>query len=94
MDWKVFFTTFFAIFIAELGDKTQLATFSFAAGTGSRLAVFLAASLALVCTSALGVVAAEVVQKWVSPRTLQLVSGLLFILVGLWMLLSWKSKSI
>lgn len=93
MDWRVFITTFFAILIAELGDKTQLATFSFAAGTQSRWSVFFAASLALVCTSAVGVLAADLIQRWLSPRILQLASGILFLIVGLWMLWEWHNST-
>ncbi len=87
MEWKLFLTTFLAIFIAELGDKTQLATFCFATEATSRWTVFLAASTALVCTSAIAVLCSDLVKRFVSPDILRWVSGSLFILIGLWILL-------
>jgi putative Ca2+/H+ antiporter (TMEM165/GDT1 family) len=58
MDWKLLFTVFFTIFIAEIGDKTQLATLLYASGVEvSKVTVFFGASVALILTSALGVVA-------------------------------------
>ncbi len=86
MDWKLFFTTFIAVFLAELGDKTQLATFSFAAGSRSKFTVFVAASCALILTSALGVLVATQLQKWLSPRVIKLISGGLFVAIGIWIL--------
>ncbi len=87
MDWKLFATIFASIFIAELGDKTQLATLLFSAdGKHSRWMVFLAASAALVTTTALGVVAGQWISKMVPPRYLQWTAGAGFIAIGLWML--------
>lgn len=56
MDWRVFGTAFVTLFLAELGDKTQLAVITMTANTESKVAVFLGASLALVFVSLLGVV--------------------------------------
>lgn len=84
MDWKVFLTTFAAIFIAELGDKTQLATMLFAADkTVSKTTVFLAASTALVLASAIGVLAGTVISAYVSEKMLRYVAGAGFIVIGL-----------
>jgi|JI6StandDraft_1071083.scaffolds.fasta_scaffold890565_1 putative Ca2+/H+ antiporter (TMEM165/GDT1 family) len=85
MDWKVFTTAFVTVFLAELGDKTQLAALTLATGRG-RLAVFLGASLALVCTTALAVVAAEGITRVVSPVTLKRLAGAMFVLLGAWTL--------
>ena len=88
MDLKVLVTVFTAVFIAELGDKTQLATMLFAADREvSKWTVFIGASLALVCTSALGVAAGMVLSNYVSERQLSWVAGLGFIAIGAWILM-------
>ena len=85
MDIKILATVFATIFLAELGDKTQLATLLFAARDGSNLfAIFVAASAALVVTSAIGVLAGGFVSQHVDPRYLSYVAGAGFILVGVW----------
>lgn len=88
MDLKVLLTTFGMIFLAELGDKTQLATFSFAAESKSRLAVFLGSAGALVLTSLLAVVLGSGVSRLVPANHIKVGAGALFILLGLWMILS------
>ena len=89
MYWKYFGVVFAAVFIAELGDKTQLATMLFASDKEvSKWVVFFAASTALVATSALGVLAGSVVSEFVSEKTLGLVAGMGFIAVGTWTLYS------
>jgi putative Ca2+/H+ antiporter (TMEM165/GDT1 family) len=88
MDIKIFFTVFATIFLAELGDKTQLATLLFATDKEvSKWVVFAAASLALVACSAIGVLAGGWVSQHVSERLLKLIAGLGFILIGAWTLL-------
>ncbi len=87
MEWKLFASTFAAIFLAEIGDKTQLATLSLAAGGSSRWVVFAAASLALVATSAIAVIAGEAVSRIFPPLWLHRGAGALFIVLGLWFLL-------
>ena len=87
MDLKLFATVFVTVFIAELGDKTQLATLLYAADARtSKLLVFAAAASALVLTSALGVLAGGLVGTYVSERALRWVAGLGFIAVGVWVL--------
>lgn len=83
MDWKLFGSTFVAIFIAELGDKTQLATLSLAAGGKSRWVVFAASALALVATSAIAVLGGEAITRIVSPVWLRRIAGGVFVLMGL-----------
>jgi len=92
MDFKVLLTTFGLIFLAELGDKTQLATFAFAAESKSRLAVFLGSACALLLTSLLAVVFGSAVSRLVPPNYIKLGAGALFVLLGLWMLLSLGEK--
>lgn len=85
MDIKLFATVFGTVFLAELGDKTQLATLLFAAREGSSLwTVFVAASLALVATSAIGVAAGGLVSDYVSPKLLSYTAGVGFLLIGAW----------
>jgi putative Ca2+/H+ antiporter (TMEM165/GDT1 family) len=87
MDFKILATVFTSVFIAELGDKTQLATMLFASDKEtSKLTVFLGASLALVVTSAIGVIAGSAISQYVSERTLQYLAGIGFIAIGIWTL--------
>ena len=87
MDWKILSTVFTSVFIAELGDKTQLATMLFASDKDTnKLTVFLGASLALVVTSALGVVAGSFISEYVSERFLHYLAGVGFIAIGVWTL--------
>ena len=90
MDLKVLSTVFTAVFIAELGDKTQLATFLFAADKQvSKAAVFAGAASALVLASAIGVIAGGALSRHVSEKALHIVAGGGFILIGIWTL--WKA---
>ena len=85
MDLKLFLTIFTTIFVAELGDKTQLATLLYAAEVHNpKLTVFAAAATALVLTSALGVIAGGLLAQHLNPRVLSWVAGLGFIAIGLW----------
>lgn len=86
MDLKLFASTFIAIFLAELGDKTQLATFSLAASSGQRWTIFLGASLALLVATLLGIMAGGLVMKTVPPEYIRIGAGVLFILIGTAML--------
>ncbi len=85
MDLKAFSTVFIAIFIAELGDKTQIATMLFAADKEvSKLTVFLGSSLALIFASAVGVLAGGIISHFISEKHLHYVAGLGFIVIGIW----------
>jgi putative Ca2+/H+ antiporter (TMEM165/GDT1 family) len=82
VDWKLFASTFAAIFVAELGDKTQLATLSLASGGKSRWIVFAGSALALVATSAIAVLGGEVVARFVPPHWIRRVAGVIFLGMG------------
>ncbi len=82
MDWKLLGTTFAAVFVAELGDKTQLAALSFSSSGSSRWTVFIGASLALILSTAIAVVAGEALTRVISPRMLQRGAGVLFLILG------------
>jgi putative Ca2+/H+ antiporter (TMEM165/GDT1 family) len=85
MNLQLFATVFSTIFIAEIGDKTQLATLLYAAETQNpKLTVFLASASALVLTAALGVLAGTFISQQVSPKVLSWVAGGGFIAVGVW----------
>ena len=85
MDWRTAAMVFATVFVAELGDKTQLATLLFSANRpGSRMTVFLAASAALVVACAIGVLAGSVLGRYVNPRHLTLFAGVGFIVIGAW----------
>jgi putative Ca2+/H+ antiporter (TMEM165/GDT1 family) len=85
MDIKLLLTVGVTIFLAELGDKTQLATLLFAAKSPGGLAtVFLGASLALVLASAVGVAAGGLIANYVSTRMLSYAAGVGFVAVGVW----------
>ncbi|MBI4474598.1 MAG: TMEM165/GDT1 family protein [Acidobacteria bacterium] len=80
---------FVSIFLAELGDKTQLATLLFATDkSAGKVGIFVAASAALVASTLLAVIAGEFLTRVVEPATLQKVAGVGFILVGVWTLYS------
>ena len=85
MDLKVLFVVFGTVFLAELGDKTQLATVLFASKPGvNLLTVFIGASLALMLSSLLAVAAGSVISQYVDPRYLSWVAGAGFIIIGIW----------
>ncbi|MCD6120314.1 MAG: TMEM165/GDT1 family protein [Spirochaetales bacterium] len=79
---KVIVSTFFMIFLAELGDKTQITTFAFASRSKSSLSVFIGASSALVLTSLIAVLIGEVVGKYVPAKVMKIVAGVIFLIFG------------
>ena len=87
MDLKMLGTIFAAVFVAELGDKTQLATLLFAADREvSRWTIFAGASAALVAASAIGVLAGSLLSQYINPRYLHYLAGAGFIAIGVWTL--------
>ena len=88
MDLKILTTVFVAVFIAELGDKTQLATLLFASDKEvSKLTVFAGASLALIIASGIGVLAGSLISNTVNEKYLHYLAGAGFIVIGIWTLL-------
>lgn len=89
MDLRLFATVFATIFVAELGDKTQLATLLYASDASHpKLTIFAASATALVLSSAIGVLAGSFVSEYLSPRLVRWIAGLGFIAVGVWVLLA------
>ena len=86
MDLKSFAIVFGTVFLAELGDKTQLATMLFATrDSAGLLPVFIAASLALVASTAIAVAFGSTISGLVNPRYLSYAAGTGFLLIGFWM---------
>lgn len=79
--------TFFLVFIAELGDKTQLATMLLSAKSNSIVPIFIGSSFALACSSFIGVFAGTYITKFVPPHFIQNCAGVLFIVMGIMILL-------
>lgn len=86
MEWKVFGTAFVTLFLAELGDKTQLAVITMTANTDSKLSVFLGASAALVLVSLLGVLLGGILSQYIPTEWLQRIVAVAFIIIGTLML--------
>ena len=85
MDTKLLVTVFSTVFLAELGDKTQLATLVFSANSpGARWTVFAGSALGLVLASAIGVLAGDLVSRTVDTRTLTRFAGAAFVAIGIW----------
>jgi Ca2+/H+ antiporter, TMEM165/GDT1 family len=87
MDWRVFITTFGVVFLAEMGDKTQLAAMTMAAQSKKPLAVFIGAALALVCVSAIGVAVGGLLSSYLPIVWIKRVSAVAFIVVGVLILM-------
>ena len=88
LEYKVLLTVFAAVFVAELGDKTQLATMLFAADKQvSKLTVFAGASLALIVASGIGVLAGGFISQYIGERLLHYIAAIGFIGIGILTLL-------
>lgn len=82
MDWKIFGTTFVTLFLAEMGDKTQLAVIAAVSKTGKPWTVFLSAALALVAVTAIGAGFGEALSRMIAPEVLEKIAGGAFVLIG------------
>ena len=87
MEWKIFWTAFATLFIAELGDKTQLAVITMTSKTNAAVSVFLGAALALVLVTLLGVLFGSFITSYVPTEWLQRIVAAAFIIIGVLMLL-------
>lgn len=88
MDLKLFATVFVTIFIAEIADKTQIATVLYASNAQhNKITVFLGSAIALCLASAIAVFAGSVLSHWINGRVLTRLAGIAFILVGVWTLI-------
>lgn len=97
MDWRILSSTFLLIFLAELGDKTQLAALASAAGSRSTWSVFVGACLALLLSTVLAVALGSAAKLYLPVRVIQVAAGALFLLFGtlcLWQALRGSSVSI
>lgn len=81
----VFLTTFTTVFLAELGDKTQLAALLLSAQSGRPLVVFVGASLALISSSLVGVLLGRWLARVMPPQQLERLAGILMVALGLWL---------
>ncbi len=86
---ETFASVFITVFLAELGDKTQLATLTFSAENPNRLAVFLGSAGALTLAALIGVLVGSQLERFISPQKLKMVAGIGFIAIGVWTL--WRS---
>ena len=86
MDWKIFGTAFITLFLAELGDKTQLAVITMTSSTESKVSVFLGAASALVAVTLLGVLLGGVLSQYIPTQWLQRIVAVAFIVIGILML--------
>ena len=80
---SIFITTFTTIFIAELGDKTQLATLMLSAESGKPIIVFMGSSLALISSSLVGVLIGKWLSNKISPNKFSFFTGLLMIIISI-----------
>ena len=86
MDWKIFGTAFITLFLAELGDKTQLAVITMTSSTESKVSVFLGAATAWVAVTLLGVLLGGVLSQYIPTEWLQRIVAVAFIVIGVLML--------
>ena len=81
--WPIFLSSFLSVFMAELGDKTQIAAFTLASSSGSKWPVFFGASAALVLSTLIAVLFAEAIGRLVNPVVVKRLAGGLFIVLGI-----------
>ena len=87
------FTTFVTVFLAEMGDKTQLTTITLSSTTNNPLAVFIGSSLALISATLLGALAGGSIANLIPAFLLKLLSGIVFLIIGINLLLKSKTEA-
>ena len=87
------FTTFVTVFLAEMGDKTQLTTITLSSTTNKPLAVFIGSSLALISATLLGALAGGSIANLIPGFLLKLISGIVFLIIGINLLLQSKTEA-
>ena len=86
------FTTFVTVFLAEMGDKTQLTTITLSSTTNKPLAVFMGSSLALILATLLGALAGGSIANLIPSFLLKLLSGTVFLIIGIKLLAENKKE--
>ena len=87
MDWKIFFATFSAIFLAELADKTQLVGIGMSAKSGKPLTVWLGSVSAYIVVTALSVLIGAMLGKYIKPELIRYAGASIFVMIGVLMFL-------
>ncbi len=82
MDWRLFSVTFATVFLAEMGDKTQLATIALTGESKKMFTVFLGAASALVIASLIGVLAGGMISRYIPEDIIRKIAALFFIVTG------------
>lgn len=85
MDWKIFFATFGAIFLAELADKTQLVGIGMSAKSGKPLIVLIGSISAYIIVTAISVLIGSILGKYIKPELIRYCGASLFVLIGILM---------
>lgn len=93
MAWRILLGSFGLVFLAELGDKTQLAALAFSAQSQRPWSVFFGTSLALICSTALAVACGSLLTRVIPPKYLELGAGVMFIVVGLILLVNMARRA-
>jgi len=87
------FTTFITVFLAEMGDKTQLTTITLSSSTNKPLAVFMGSSIALILATLLGALAGGSIANLIPDFILKLLSGIVFLTIGINLLAQSKNET-
>lgn len=85
---KIIISTFLLVFVAELGDKTQITTMLLSAESESRTAVFIGSAIALVCSSFVGVMLGSLLNKYIPPMVIQKTAAVAFVIIGVLLFLN------